>query len=66
MFLNYNAFAYPKWVDGKLVSITPLQPTDVDFYMTPTGELKVHMVFKNGYEVKNIIINVLKTLINCL
>lgn len=50
LFLNYNAFAYPKWEGDRLVSITPLQPTDVEFYMTPTGELKVNMKFKNGYE----------------
>lgn len=49
LFLNYNAFAYPMWKGDKLVSITPLQPTDVEFYMIPSGELWVEMKFKNGY-----------------
>lgn len=48
-FLNYNAFAYPLWKNGVLVSITPLQPTNVDFYMDTIGELWVEMKFKNGY-----------------
>ncbi len=49
LFLNYNAFAYPLWEGDKLVSITPLQPTDVEFYMTPTNQMWVTMKFKNGY-----------------
>jgi HK97 family phage portal protein len=50
LFLNYNAFAYPLWEGDKLVSITPLQPTDVEFTMTPNGEMWIHMEFKNGYK----------------
>lgn len=50
LFLNYNAFAWPEWKGDKLVSLTPLQPTNVEFYTTPTNELWVTMRFKNGYE----------------
>ena len=50
LFLNYNAFAYPLWEGNKLISITPLQPTDVEFFMTPTNVMYIHMKFKNGYE----------------
>lgn len=49
LFLNYNAFAYPLWEGNKLISITPLQPKNVEFYMTPTDEMWIHMDFKNGY-----------------
>ena len=48
-FLNNNAFAYPYWVNGKLESITPLQPTNVEFWMTPDNKMWVTMKFKNGY-----------------
>lgn len=48
-FLNYNAFAYPLWEGNKLISITPLQPTNVEFYMTPSKKMWVTMKFKNGY-----------------
>ena len=54
LFLNYNAFAYPMWENGKLVSITPLQPTNVEFFMTPNNQLLVDMEFKNGYIGRNI------------
>lgn len=49
LFLNYNAFAYPLWEGDKLISITPLQPTNVDFWMTPDNKMWVTMKFKNGY-----------------
>lgn len=49
LFLNYNAFAWPEWEGDKLISITPLQPTNVEFYMTPNNKLWVEMKFKNGY-----------------
>lgn len=50
LFLNYNAFAYPLWENDQLVSITPLQPVNVDFYMNSQDKMYVHMKFRNGYE----------------
>ena len=52
LFLNYNSFIYKlKNSDGKLIGLYPLQPTQVDFLETPTGELFVKMLFKNGTDV---------------
>ncbi len=50
LFLNYNAFSYPLWRNGQLVSLTPLQPTNVEFYQTTDGQMRVIMKFRNGYE----------------
>lgn len=50
LFLNYNSFILMVKEGGKLKSLFPLQPTQVDFLKDPTGTLYVKFRFGNGYE----------------
>lgn len=50
LFFNYNSFILPVWENGKLVSLFPLQPTNVDFLQDTTGKLFIKFTFANDYE----------------
>lgn len=49
-FLNYNSFILKVTEGGKLKSLFPLQPDQVDFLQDPTGTMYVKFKFSNGYE----------------
>ena len=49
-FLNYNSFILKITEGGKLKSLFPLQPDQVDFLQDPTGTMYVKFKFANGYE----------------
>ena len=50
LFLNYNSFILIVKDGGKVKSLFPLQPTQVDFLKDPTGVMYVKFRFANGYE----------------
>lgn len=50
LFFNYNSFVLPVWESGKLVSLFPLQPKQVDFLQDNSGDLFIKFVFANDYE----------------
>ena len=52
LLLNYNAFVYPIWENGKLIALYPLQPTLVEFDTNYGGSGKtwVRFHFPNGYK----------------
>lgn len=51
LLFNENAFVWPTYgASGKLVSLTPLQPTEVEFRQYPDESIWVHMWFRNGSE----------------
>lgn len=51
LLFNENAFVWPTYGDnGKLVSLTPIQPSEVEFRHYPDGSIWVHMWFKNDSE----------------
>lgn len=50
LYFNYNSFIVPVYENGKLNSLYPIQPTNVDFLQDYSGELFVKFVFANGYE----------------
>lgn len=50
LYFNYNSFVYPLWENGKLVSLFPLQPKQVDFIQDKTGRIFVKLTFANDYE----------------
>lgn len=50
LLFNENAFVWPAYNDnGNLVSLTPIQPSEVEFRDYANG-MYVYMKFKNGYE----------------
>lgn len=50
LFLNYNSFVLIVKDGGKVKSLFPLQPNQVDFLQDPTGAMYVKFRFANGYE----------------
>ena len=50
LLLNYNAWVYPMWNDGKLEGLYPLQPSlvEIDTDFNGTGKPWVRMKFNNG------------------
>lgn len=51
LLFNENAFVWPTYgTNNKLVSLTPLQPTEVEFRQYPDESIWVHMWFRNGSE----------------
>lgn len=51
LLLNENAFSWPTYNDnGKLISLTPIQPTEVEFRKYPDDSIWVYMKFRNGSE----------------
>lgn len=50
LFLNYNVFILKVYEGGKLKSLYPLKPTQVDFLSDPSGAMYVKFRFANGYE----------------
>lgn len=51
LLFNENAFSWPTYTkDGRLVSLTPIQPTEVEFRQYPDDSIWVHMWFRNGSE----------------
>lgn len=45
-----NSFILPVWENGILVSLYPLQPSNVEFLQDATNAMFVKMSFSNGYE----------------
>ena len=50
LFFNYNVFILPVWENGKLVSLFPLAPKQVDFVQDNSNTIFIKMSFANGYE----------------
>lgn len=50
LYFNYNSFVYPMWENGKLISLFPLQPKQVDFLQDTRNKMFVKMTFANDYE----------------
>ena len=50
LLLNCNAFVYPLWENNKLKSLTPLQPTTVEFLKDNHDVMWIAFKFANGYE----------------
>lgn len=50
LYFNYNSFIIPVWDDsGKLESLYPVQPKDIEFLEDNSGRLFVKMWFLNDY-----------------
>ena len=50
LFFNYNVFILPVWENGKLVSLFPIAPKQVDFVQDNSNTIFIKMSFANGYE----------------
>lgn len=60
LYLNYNCFIYPKYklikdqktgeLKREYIGFYPLNPSQVDFLVDPTGNYFCKLHFKNGYE----------------
>ena len=53
LLINENSFIYKQYVNGKLVALYPLSPTEVTFLEAPDGTLYIEFKFASGY--KNIL-----------
>lgn len=50
LYFNYNSFILPTYKDGKLLTLYPLQPTNVLFLQDNSNEIFVNLSFANNYE----------------